>query len=311
MNHASPLREGHPFRQWRTWTAPGSGLTLTGYSRANDKTFFHVPRLRLGLDAGLVEGIRPETVLLTHAHLDHVKDLDYLATRPGGVDLYVPAEVESYVRAYLRATTEVNQAAAFDPALAADARVHGVRPGDEFTFGRRGEHVARVVACRHKVPCVGYVVSSRHRELDPAVAGLRDTMSGPDFGRLMAARRAAGEPVDREVHRPLFAYVGDTHPTALSTADWLAGVPVVVTECTFLDDAELDRAERTGHTVWSRLRPIIAAHPQTLFVLIHFSLRHSDAEVVTFFEKELADGGPPNIVIWAGTDGLLPQQHGI
>ncbi|WP_432827656.1 MBL fold metallo-hydrolase [Dactylosporangium sp. CA-092794] len=311
VTHAAPLVQGHPFRQWRTWTLPGTDLTLTGYSRANDKTFFCVPELRLGLDAGLVEGRQPETVLLTHTHLDHVKDLDFLAVRPGGVDLYVPADALEHVRSYLRAATEVNQVAAYDETLAAGARVHGVRPGDEFTFGRRGSHAAQVVECRHKVPCVGYVVSERRRELLPDLAAQRDALPKAEFGRLMAARRAAGEPVDREANRPLFAYLGDTHASALAEAGWLPGTPVVITECTFLDDAELDRAARIGHTVWSQLRPVIEANPATLFVLIHFSLRHPDTEIVDFFTRELAQGGPPNIVLWAGPDGLLPQQHGI
>lgn len=46
-------------------------------------------------------------------------------------------------------------------------------------------------------------------------------------------------------------------------------------------------------------------------MLIHFSLRHSDAEVVELFEREIAAGGPANIVVWAGADALLPQQNGI
>ena len=25
-----PLREGHPFRQWKTWTIPGTRLTVVG-----------------------------------------------------------------------------------------------------------------------------------------------------------------------------------------------------------------------------------------------------------------------------------------
>lgn len=58
VSHPQRLDKGHPFRQWKTWRIPGTGLTLTGYSRANDKTFFHVPELRCGLDAGLAEGRR-------------------------------------------------------------------------------------------------------------------------------------------------------------------------------------------------------------------------------------------------------------
>src|SRR5262249_42554770 len=64
------LRENHPFRQWKTWTIPGTRLTVVGYSRSNDKTFFHVPELRCCIDAGLCEGRRVDTVFLTHTHHD-------------------------------------------------------------------------------------------------------------------------------------------------------------------------------------------------------------------------------------------------
>ncbi|MFI5910682.1 MBL fold metallo-hydrolase [Dactylosporangium sp. NPDC051541] len=298
------LTPGHPFRQWRTWTMPGSGLTLTGLSRANDKTFFHVPQLKLALDAGLVEGRQPETVLLTHTHLDHAKDLDYLAIRPGGAEISVPAESEQYVRAYLRATTELNQSAQYDPALAADTTIRGVRPGDEFRFGKRGTHSARVIGARHKIPCVGYIIREHRRELVPELAAHPKDQT---FAALVKARRAAGAPVDREVTHPLFAYVGDTHTSALEDATWLDEVPVVITECTFLHDEESPRADRVGHTVWPRLRPVIKAHPNTVFVLIHFSLRHSDEEITTHFEADPL----PNVVPWAGRDSLLPQQHGM
>jgi ribonuclease Z len=153
---------------------PGGAFTLTGYSRANDKTFFHVPELKLGLDAGLVEGRRPRTVLLTHTHLDHAKDLDFLAVRPGGVDIYVPADAEHHVREYLKATTELNQVAAFDPAMATGRTVIGVRPGDEFPLGRR---VVRVIETHHKVSSVGYAVAELRRALRPRYKGMSGSES--------------------------------------------------------------------------------------------------------------------------------------
>src|SRR4051794_35206700 len=87
------LLDNHPFRQWKTWTIPGTGLTVTGYSRSNDKTFFHLPQLNCCIDAGLCEGRRPDAVLLTHTHHDHAADLEYLASKEPGVDVYAPAEV--------------------------------------------------------------------------------------------------------------------------------------------------------------------------------------------------------------------------
>lgn len=308
MDYPERLERGHPFRQWKTWRLPGAGPTLTGYSRANDKTFFHLPELRCSLDAGLCEGRQVDTVFLTHTHHDHAKDLDYLAAKDSGADIYLPAPAVPYAQAYLRASAELNHGAAYDPALGGGSRLHGVRGGDEFTFGRTGYHV-RVVECQHKVPCVGYAFAEPGRELLPEYARQRDELTaagrGAEFGRLMAAARKAGEPVEREIRRPLFAFLGDTHPDVFARNTWLFDYPVIITECTFLDDSELERAERAGHTVWSRLRPVVEAHPGTLFVLTHFSLRHSDLDVVEFFRT----AGLPNVLPWAHPASLMPEQH--
>ena len=303
--HPDRLDVAHPFRQWKTWTMPGSGLTLTGYSRANDKTFFVVPELRCGLDAGLAEGRQPEHVFLTHAHLDHAKDLDYLAVREGGVDVYAPAEAVPFVSAYLRAATELNQAAPFDPALAARTTLHGVRPGDDLPFGKRGRFRVRVVECVHKVPCVGYCFAEVRTALLPELEERRSTLPPAEFGALVAGRRKAGLAVDREVRRPLFAYLGDTDPVVFAANPWLFEYPVIVTECTYLDDAQLERAKRVGHTVWSQLRPVVADHPEILFVLIHFSLRHGEAEIVDFFARESL----PNVLVWSHPEPALAEQH--
>ncbi|GAA2423110.1 hypothetical protein GCM10010191_38770 [Actinomadura vinacea] len=307
------LEQGHPFRQWKTWRIPGAELTLTGYSRANDKTFFHIPELRCSLDAGLCEGRQVDTVFLTHTHHDHSKDLDFLASNASGTDIYLPAEAVPYVESYLRASAELNHGAGFDPALAGGYRLHGVRQNDEVLFGRRGHHV-RVVECEHKVPCVGYAFSERRKALRPEFEELRRSLEregrSREFGRIMARNRAEGVAVDAEVRRPLFAFLGDTHVNVFERNPWLFEYPVVITECTFLHDTELDRAERVGHTVWSRLRPVVEAHPETLFVLTHFSLRHSDREILEFFRREKADAAwPDNVVLWVHPASHLPEQH--
>ncbi|MFG1960701.1 MBL fold metallo-hydrolase [Nonomuraea sp. NPDC049028] len=313
-DHPARLEQGHPFRQWKTWRMPGSELTLTGYSRANDKTFFHIPELRCSLDAGLCEGRQVDTVFLTHTHHDHAKDLDFLAANPAGTDIYLPAEAVPYVESYLRASAELNHGAGFDPALAAGHRLHGVRRGDEFGFGRRGHHV-RVVECEHKVPCVGYAFSERSKALRPEFEQLRLSLMeqgrGGEFGRIMARNRKEGVAVDHEVRRPLFAFLGDTHVNVFARNPWLFEYPVIITECTFLDDTELERADRIGHTVWSRLRPVVEAHPQTLFVLTHFSLRHSDQQVLAFFRQQWEQASRPdnNVFLWVHPDSHLPEQH--
>lgn len=314
-DHPARLERGHPFRQWKTWRIPGTELTLTGYSRANDKTFFHIPELRCSLDAGLCEGRLVDTVFLTHTHHDHAKDLDYLATNPAGVDIYLPAEAVPYVESYLRASAELNHCAAFDPALAKGHRLHGVRREDEFTFGRWG-HQVRVVECEHKVPCVGYAFAKRSKALLPEFDELRRRLvaegRGGEFGHLMARTREDGVEIEEEIRRPLFAFLGDTHVNVFERNPWLFDYPVIITECTYLDDKQRERADRVGHTVWSQLRPVIEAHPRNLFVLTHFSLRHSDSEVLTFFRRQWERAGtvpPGNVLLWVHPASHLPEQH--
>ena len=295
------LGVGHPFRQWKTWRIAGTGLSLSGYSRANDKTFFHVPELRCALDAGLVEGRQVDTVLLTHTHHDHVKDLDFLAAK-AGTDVYLPAASLSYAEDFLTASAKLNHGADYDPGLAGHA-LHGVGQGDEFRFGKR--HHVRVVECQHKVPCVGYAVSEVGKALVPEFAALRESLPGKEFGALMARKRAEGVAVEQEVLRPLFVFMGDTHPDVFGRNPWLFEFPVVITECTYLYDSELERASRVGHTVWSQLRPYVVEHPGTVFVLTHFSLRYSDREVVEFFKEN----GAANTVVWAHPESQLREQH--
>ena len=131
------LDQGHPFRQWKTWEIPGTTFTLTGYSRANDKTFFHVPELRCCIDAGLCEGRQPDTIFLTHTHNDHVADIEFMVGKPTGVDLYVPTAAAPYVERYIRARRELNHVAAFDPSLAGELRMHPVEGGERLSMIRR------------------------------------------------------------------------------------------------------------------------------------------------------------------------------
>jgi ribonuclease Z len=307
MRHAARLDHHHPFRQWKTWEIPGTGLTLTGYSRANDKTFFEIPGLRCCIDAGLCEGRQPETVFLTHTHHDHVKDIDFLASRPGGVDIYAPAEALGYLDASIRSSRELNFMAPFDPALAGALRMHGVRGGDRFAFGKRGAYAVRVVECLHKIACVGYGFAETKTRLKPEFEKLKGELSKQELGALLAQRRKDGVEINEHFEQPLFAVMGDTHARVFERTPWLFDYPVIVTECTYLDDKERDRAERVGHTLWSQLRPVIEAHPDNVFVLVHFSLRYSDADVVAFFEREA--GELSNVVVWAHPESHLPDLH--
>eukprot|EP00295_Goniomonas_pacifica_P004802 CAMPEP_0175833044 /NCGR_PEP_ID=MMETSP0107_2-20121207/15306_1 /TAXON_ID=195067 ORGANISM="Goniomonas pacifica, Strain CCMP1869" /NCGR_SAMPLE_ID=MMETSP0107_2 /ASSEMBLY_ACC=CAM_ASM_000203 /LENGTH=174 /DNA_ID=CAMNT_0017146159 /DNA_START=10 /DNA_END=535 /DNA_ORIENTATION=+ len=137
-------------------------------------------------------------------------------------------------------------------------------------------------------------------------------MSPADFGREMAQRRRQGEAVKEEYKAPVFAYVTDTHTDVWLNPDhaWIFDVPIIITECSFLSPEEEEKAHKDGHTHWRGLEPVVRSHPNTLWVLIHFSLRYSDKYVIEFFREEEVKHGPlPNVMLWANPDPAMPEQH--
>lgn len=168
---------------------------------------------------------------------------------------------------------------------------YGVRHGDVVSLRRVKGMTATVFDCDHTVPCVGYVFSNTIQKLRPELASLS--------GQEIQARRKAGEAVTAPQTTAMFAFLGDTTAATLAAdPPWLReGIPVVITECSFLYDEHKPQADKTKHTAWSDLEKVVRRWPPTTFVLMHFSLRYTDAMVVDFFRS--MDDPPGNIVVWA------------
>ena len=57
----------NPIRRFRVWNMPNAqAWQVMGYSRCRDKTYFYLPQLKVGLDAGYVRGRLADFVFLTH-----------------------------------------------------------------------------------------------------------------------------------------------------------------------------------------------------------------------------------------------------
>lgn len=168
--------------------------------------------------------------------------------------------------------------------------IHGVRPGDTVPLRRTVDFTAEAFACDHTVPCVGYVFKVQKQKLKQQYLGL----AGVELKKL----REQGVAITAPQSTPVFAFLGDTTAATLAAEPpWLRdGIPVVITECSFLWEEHRDQAVKTKHTIWADLEPVVRRWPRTTFVLTHFSLRYNDDDIRRFF-AELRDP-PSNIVIW-------------
>ncbi|GAO14963.1 uncharacterized protein UV8b_00530 [Ustilaginoidea virens] len=317
---ATPLPQStrSPVLQY-TFPAPYSHLTLTGRSRAAWHTSFVIPQLNLLLDAGLcVNSSRPKHIFLTHGHSDHTLLAYAFVNRHDPPDVYCPAGMKRLFDDHILATAMMDlggldaasdadqqrlPAATDSSATDADAtlpperavpqthRTHGVRHGDVISLPRLKGVTATVFDCHHTVPCVGYVFSSVSHRLRPEFRSLP--------GARLSALRQSGVQLTEPHEAPIFAFLGDTTASVLAAdPPWLRrGIAVVITECSFLHDEHAAQADKTKHTKWTDLEPVVRKWPRTTFVLTHFSMRYSDRQVCDFFAR-LAHA-PSNIVIWA------------
>ena len=289
-----------------------------GKSRAAWQTSFIVPQLNLLLDAGVcINKSRPKHVFLTHGHADHAGASIFFVKREDPPDIFCPAGMRTVFDNFILANTMLNlggeikiedasaagriegdRTEEHDPGRSADERAwlnthltYGVKHGDVIPLRRLKNIDATVFDCDHTVPCVGYVFCQTVEKLKPEYRSLA--------GLELKALRQSGTPITAPQRTPLFAFLGDT--TAKTLADepeWLRnGIPVVITECSFLEEEHREQASKTKHTIWTDLEKVVRKWPKTTFILTHFSLRYTSKAIVDFFAS-LPDC-PDNIVVWA------------
>jgi ribonuclease Z len=251
---------------------------LIGHSRSRERTCFWIPQLMWFFDAGFHNGsqVVAKNIFITHSHLDHTYSLPLLLGRNRTVtNIYCPAASAPYIEQHIQAVTNMNYSTTMDSTIHS-YKLHPVKTGDRLRI--EDDMEVCVIECEHTVPTVGYLLYFRRRKLRQEFFA----KSGAELAWLAACDIELQE----EVRVPVFSYIGDTSYRVFLQHPEILKFPIVVCECTFLDAAHVDRANLTRHTHWQQLRPIVAAHPEVSFILIHFSLRYRDEEIFDFFERE-------------------------
>ena len=283
-----------------TSIALSNSYSLVGRSRAGDGTTFVIPELQWMfdcgalLDAGGSASRHPKVIFMTHTHSDHVFTLTQFthSRELRNVKIYVPQPalplVQDYLDSYGRLITmnhkDNNDDSNDDPDQPRYTLV-GVSPGDEVTLRQAGkDFVVKIVECVHRIDCIGYSIWEQRHTLKPEYQGL----PGREIGQL---KKQGVEITTASLH-PLLCYLGDTTAQVFDKhPELLRDHSRVVVECSFLDSDSQPNAVRTQHMHWFDLKPIVQAHPSTLFVVTHFSLKYSALLLRTFFNTE------PNLMV--------------
>ena len=260
-------------------------LSLHGHSRGSEKSCFYIPELKTFLDAGCDSYFNPDYIFITHCHSDHSFQLPKILTGLDRTDknppqIYAPTESSELFNNFLNATYKLRK---HSIKIKGHFVVRGASPKMEIDLNKNGYFV-RVYNLHHNVPTRGYGICQTRKKINPIYTGLN--------GKELQKLKHSGIDINYYVTYNVVAYVLDTTIECFDTNPELLNYRNVIIECTFFLDESEDVTEK--HIHWRDLKKIVIDNPKVHFILVHFSMRYTLDNIVSFFEQENID----NITVW-------------
>jgi len=263
-------------------------FTIEGYSRAAVQTYWRIPEFKLGFDLGAQPWsfMGTPTWFVSHTHLDHIAALPiYIARRRmmkmEPPTIYLPEHAVENAQRVLRAFSQMDRGRL-------PCKLIGIGPGAEIELSR--ELVVTVVATKHTVPSLGFVVWERRRKLKDEYQDL----SGDQIRDL----RLSGKEVTTERRMPRLAYLGDSAPEGLDNCPVMYEAEVLIMEMTFIAPGHRrEKIHKLGHI---HLDDVVSRQnhfKNKLVIASHFSTRYHVKQIQSAVEKKLPDmlGGRLNL----------------
>lgn len=264
-------------------------FSIEGYSRAAVQTYWRIPEFKIGFDLGAQPWsfMGTGTWFVSHSHLDHIASLPVYVARRRMMKMsppviYLPSDSIEPVRAILKAYRRLDRGR-----LPCD--LHPIEPGDEIELSR--ELSVSVMATRHTVPSLGFVVSQRRRKLKQEFVGLP--------GEKIRDLRQSGTEVTNEERTPLVGYMGDSAPRGLDECPLMYEAKVLIVEMTFVaPDHRKEKIHKHGHMHLDDFVERRDRFQNERIIASHFSTRYHHRQIRHFVEKALPDMLDGRLHLW-------------
>jgi len=255
-----------------------AGHSIRAVSVGGLETCIELPHFKLCFDIGRCPptATRLPTVLFTHAHTDHMGGVIHHCATRDMTQMPPPT--------YVMPNENVE---AFQDMVAAWRRldrsplpctVVGVSPGDEHDLGKgRTAHIFRAI---HRVPSVGYAISTTKRVLKPELRGLD--------GFAIRDLRADGVEIHDVRETVEVAFCGDTTIDVVDREARVRTARVLILEVTFLDDrVSVAKARGKGHVHFDEVVERADLFENEVILLTHRSIRYGNEQAEKLVRERL------------------------
>lgn len=257
------------------------GLPLIASSIGGLETSIDLPEWRCAVDLGRSPArlLPRPTILITHAHLDHLGGVaHHCATRSllgmAPPTYIIPAEIEAPLTRLFEAWRELDSSELPHKLIPA-------RPGDRIHLRR--DLYAIPFRTIHPVVSQGYTFFSIKKQL-------RQVYRGRPQKELQRLATEDGVELSERTDTPELSVTGDSRIDVLDNQPELYQVPRLVLECTFLDDrVDRKRARTTGHVHLDEIIERADRFENQAIGLVHFSARYSRREIVRILNEKLPE----------------------
>lgn len=258
-----------------------SKWSLTGYSRAGERTSFKLNELNVLLDCGMAVQKSVDQIFLTHNHVDHCWGLPNLFDEKSGTTktkkVHFPNTGYSALNMLMMASCMLsypNETFTSEKAWERNSLLPvPVEAGNLLKF--KGYQV-EVLAAVHTTQSVGYGFSTVKTKLKKEYLGLGTNE--------LISLKNQGYSINEQVATPEFAFFCDSIIYNLKNYNEWRKYPSIVVESTgFPETHTVEQTRHRGHTHFDELVPFMLEEKNKNWFLIHTSLKCDDS---SFQEKE-------------------------
>lgn len=265
-------------------------FNLSGFSISGLASYHLLPELNFAVDMGEcpLTAIPIDHVFLTHAHGDHSRCLMRHHSLRKMMGLQKDAAYYLSEKIYEKACQWIRAEAAFEGVPEYRIQIPNLIPiktDEKIILQYRKDLALEAFEVSHSIHTLGCTLFQYKKKLLEKY--LKCTTQ-----EIIELRQNNVE-ITQEIYEPLVTFMGDCKSESLLDKSSIWKSPILVTECTFIDDNEIEMAQKKGHSHLNKIIAILEEKKNEIecekIILNHFSMKYSEKHILEALESKLPE----------------------